>query len=48
MTDFAETTTTPQQVQTRFAYSRNEHETASREIAEEAEFLSRIKRRKRL
>ena len=42
MTDFAETTTTPQQVQTRFAYSRNEHETASREIAEEAESLAEL------
>ena len=42
MTDFAETATTPQQVQTRFAYSRNEHETASRERVEAAESLAEL------
>ena len=42
MTDFAETATTLQQVQTRFAYSRNEHETASRERVEAAESLAEL------
>ena len=42
MKDFAVTVTTPQQVQTRFANLRNEHETASREIAEAAESLAEL------
>ena len=40
MTDFTETGTKSQWGRTRFAYLRNEHETASREIAEAAESLA--------
>ena len=39
---FAETATTPQQVQTRFAYLRNVHETARWEIADAAEFVAEL------